>query len=72
MAKRVSAEHVAVGVKELIELPESVIMDRFGLQGNEGAACLFAGSPTDGLMGAASSIPIKLPFHWGWFAVFII
>ena len=51
MAKRVEASHVAVGVKELIELPKSVIEDRFQLQGNEGAACLFAGSPTDGLMG---------------------
>ncbi|RAU50503.1 FAD-dependent oxidoreductase [Pseudocitrobacter sp. RIT415] len=51
MAKRVDAANVAVGVKELIELPKSVIEDRFQLQGNEGAACLFAGSPTDGLMG---------------------
>lgn len=51
MAKRVDAAHVAVGVKELIELPKAVIEDRFQLQGNEGAACLFAGSPTDGLMG---------------------
>lgn len=51
MAKRVDAASVAVGVKELIELPKSVIEDRFQLQGNEGAACLFAGSPTDGLMG---------------------
>ncbi|HIH4700129.1 TPA: FAD-dependent oxidoreductase [Citrobacter freundii] len=51
MAKRVEVSHVAVGVKELIELPKSVIEDRFQLQGNEGAACLFAGSPTDGLMG---------------------
>lgn len=42
---------LAVGVKELIELPKSVIEDRFQLQGNQGAACLFAGSPTDGLMG---------------------
>lgn len=51
MAKRVDAAHVAVGVKELIELPKAVIEERFQLQGNEGAACLFAGSPTDGLMG---------------------
>ena len=51
MAKRVAAEHVAVGVKELIELPQSVIEDRFHLRGNEGTACLFAGSATDGLMG---------------------
>ncbi|WP_411899129.1 FAD-dependent oxidoreductase, partial [Salmonella enterica] len=51
MTKRVKASHVAVGVKELIELPTSVIEDRFQLQGHEGAACLFAGAPTDGLMG---------------------
>lgn len=51
MTKRVEASHVAVGVKELIELPKLVIEDRFQLQGNEGAACLFAGAPTDGLMG---------------------
>lgn len=51
MAKRVKPTDVAVGVKELIELPKSVIEDRFQLQGNQGTACLFAGSPTDGLMG---------------------
>ncbi|WP_146673352.1 FAD-dependent oxidoreductase, partial [Salmonella enterica] len=32
MAKRVNASHVAVGVKELIELPQSVIEDRFQLR----------------------------------------
>lgn len=51
MTKRVAAENVAVGVKEIIELPENVIKDRFNLKDNEGAAWLFAGSPTDGLMG---------------------
>ena len=51
MCKPVSAENVAVGVKELIELPKEVLQDRFNLQGNEGVAWLFAGSPTDGLMG---------------------
>ncbi|WP_272522448.1 FAD-dependent oxidoreductase FixC [Providencia sp. PROV202] len=51
MTKRVSAEHVAVGVKELIELPKDVLQNRFNLQGNEGVAWLFAGAPTDGLMG---------------------
>lgn len=51
MTKRVRAEHVAVGVKELIELPKDVLQNRFNLQGNEGVAWLFAGSPTDGLMG---------------------
>lgn len=38
MAKRVKPTDVAVGVKELIELPKSVIEDRFQLQGNQGAA----------------------------------
>ncbi|ECC8717108.1 FAD-dependent oxidoreductase [Salmonella enterica subsp. houtenae] len=51
MAKRVNASHVAVGVKELVEFPQPVIEDRFQLRGNEGAACLFAGAPTAGLMG---------------------
>lgn len=41
MAKRVKPTDVAVGVKELIELPKSVIEDRFQLQGNQGRlACL--------------------------------
>lgn len=51
MTKRVSAEHVAVGVKELIELPKDVLCNRFNIKDNEGVAWLFAGSPTDGLMG---------------------
>jgi electron transfer flavoprotein-quinone oxidoreductase len=51
MTKPVAAENVAVGVKELIELPKEVLQNRFNLQGNEGAAWLFAGAPTDGLMG---------------------
>ena len=46
-----SAHHYAVGVKELIGLPPAFIADRFNLSGNEGAAWLFAGSPSDGLMG---------------------
>ena len=51
MCKPVAAENVAVGVKELIELPKDVLQDRFNVQGNEGVAWLFAGAPTDGLMG---------------------
>ncbi len=42
---------VAVGAKELIQLSETEVAKRFGLQGNEGAAWLFAGSPSNGLMG---------------------
>ena len=43
--------HMGVGVKELIELPRSVIEDRFHCEGNEGTACMFAGSPSDGRIG---------------------
>ena len=55
-----SAHHYAVGVKELIGLPPAVIADRFNLSGNEGAARLFAGSPSDGLMGGGFCIPTGL------------
>jgi len=43
--------HVAVGVKEVIELPEEKIRDRFGLQGDEGAAQLFFGTISGGMFG---------------------
>ncbi len=46
-----SPHHYAVGVKELIGLSSTQIEDRFNLSGNEGAAWLFAGSPSNGLMG---------------------
>ncbi|MCW2474493.1 FAD-dependent oxidoreductase [Candidatus Symbiopectobacterium sp. NZEC151] len=46
-----SPHHYAVGVKELIALPASQIEDRFNLAPGEGAAWLFAGSPSNGLMG---------------------
>ena len=46
-----SAHHYAVGVKELIGLSPEQINDRFNLSGNEGAAWLFAGSPSNVLMG---------------------
>ncbi|MDP4155700.1 MAG: FAD-dependent oxidoreductase [Bacillota bacterium] len=51
LRKRVQPSQVAVGVKEIYELPAKVIEDRFGLTGNEGAAWLFAGSPSNGLVG---------------------
>ncbi|ATF49705.1 FAD-dependent oxidoreductase [Citrobacter werkmanii] len=51
MVPPASAHHYAVGVKELIGLPPAVIADRFNLSGNDGAAWLFAGSPSNGLMG---------------------
>jgi electron transfer flavoprotein-quinone oxidoreductase len=51
LRKKVLPSQVSVGVKEIYELPAKVIEDRFGLTGNEGAACLFAGSFTNGLAG---------------------
>lgn len=42
---------VAVGVKEVIELPQKVIEDRFNCNEGEGTAWLFAGSPTAGRVG---------------------
>ncbi|MFE8150634.1 FAD-dependent oxidoreductase [Brenneria goodwinii] len=46
-----SPHHYAVGVKEVISLSSSQIEDRFNLSAGEGAAWLFAGSPSNGLMG---------------------
>lgn len=48
---RVQAKSVAVGVKELISLPRELIEARFSLEDNQGAAWLFAGTPTHGQMG---------------------
>jgi electron transfer flavoprotein-quinone oxidoreductase len=41
----------AVGVKEVIELPEGVINDRFGVEAGDGCAHLFLGDVTKGLFG---------------------
>jgi electron transfer flavoprotein-quinone oxidoreductase len=41
----------AVGVKEIIELPAETIQDRFGVSAGEGAAQLFFGSLTQGMLG---------------------
>ena len=51
LRERVKPSQVAVGVKETYELPAKVIEDRFGLTGNEGAAALYAGYPSNGLVG---------------------
>lgn len=51
MVKPLQPQSVAVGVKELIELPSEAIEERFGVSGKDGAAWLFAGSPSNGLMG---------------------
>lgn len=47
----IQPNQVAVGAKEVIELPASVIEDRFNCTGNEGTAWLFAGTPSAGRVG---------------------
>jgi len=42
---------VATGAKQLIELPADTISQRFQLEANQGAACLYVGSCTGGLPG---------------------
>lgn len=51
LKKELSPHHVAVGVKEVIELPKETINDRFGLNDGEGMAQLFAGAVSQGLVG---------------------
>lgn len=46
-----SPSDMAVGAKEVIELPAETIEDRFGLNPGEGAAWMFAGELTDGKPG---------------------
>ncbi|QNB46738.1 FAD-dependent oxidoreductase [Thermanaerosceptrum fracticalcis] len=51
LRKELATHEVAVGVKEVIELPEGAIEERFGLQNGEGLAQLFVGDCTRGLQG---------------------
>ena len=51
MKKELTPHQVAVGAKEVLELDEEVINQRFGLRGDEGAAWLSAGDPTAGAFG---------------------
>jgi electron transfer flavoprotein-quinone oxidoreductase len=53
LRKRPAAADTALGYKEVIELPASVIEDRWHLNPGEGAAQLFMGSVTKGMMGGA-------------------
>ena len=45
------ARNFALGVKEIIELPAQTIQERFGVGEGEGAAQLFFGSLTQGMLG---------------------
>lgn len=49
--KPLKCDEVAVGAKEVIELPKKVIEDRFQLKKGEGTAWLFAGYPSGGKFG---------------------
>jgi len=46
-----SSDRFTTGIKEIIELPKEVISQRFGLEGNEGAAVTFGGYPSGILCG---------------------
>jgi electron transfer flavoprotein-quinone oxidoreductase len=53
LAAEPQARHHALGYKEIIELPAGVIEDRWRLNPGEGAAQLFMGDCTRGMMGGA-------------------
>ncbi len=51
LRKTLLPQQVATGAKQLLELPADTISQRFQLEGDQGAACLFVGSCTAGLPG---------------------
>ncbi len=51
LRKRLAPKHYAVGIKEVIELPARTIEDRFGVGEGQGAAQLYFGSITHGMVG---------------------
>ena len=51
LKKEINPHHVAVGVKEIVELGEGVINDRFNVPTGEGLAHMFAGSLSNNLVG---------------------
>jgi len=53
LAAEPQAKHHALGYKEVIELPSGVIEDRWRLNPGEGAAQLFMGACTKGMLGGA-------------------
>lgn len=51
MVSKVTPHNCAIGAKEVIKLTKQQINDRFNCSDDEGAAWLFAGTPSDGYMG---------------------
>lgn len=49
--EKITPHQIAVGAKEVIELGEKTIEERFGVKSGEGVSWLFAGSPSDGRIG---------------------
>ena len=70
-AKIFSPHQVATGVKQIIELPAETISQRFQVAGNDGAARLFVGDCSNGMMGGGflytnkSSISLGLVINVG-------
>lgn len=58
----------AVGVKEIIGLRREKIEDRFNLEGNEGAALDYIGSPFEGMIGGGFIYTGKESIHVGFAA----
>jgi electron transfer flavoprotein-quinone oxidoreductase len=55
LRKRYNPRQVSLGMKEIIEMPRSVIEDRFNLNGNEGVELKYiAGDATKGLWGGGN------------------
>ena len=53
LRKQFRSEYFSVGIKEVIELSDSIINDRFSISDNNGAALVCVGSPTNYLRGGA-------------------
>ncbi len=51
LRKEIKDSAVAVGIKEVIKLPKSVIEDRFNLDENSGCVCELIGGPMLGMLG---------------------
>ncbi len=51
LRQKIAEAHVAVGIKEVIALPQEVVENRFRLEGNEGSAYTIVGSATQGIAG---------------------
>lgn len=51
LKQRMKPKNYALGIKEIIELPEEKINDRFNVNSNEGCAHLFIGDVTKGMFG---------------------